>query len=251
MARTREALYLDDWARSISVEFEVNALSIRGTGEPVEPGLLQETIEKDMRGQTPFGFETFVETDIIHNFVIGVWHPRGYLYTTRETAYLARSDQITATDRPIDPQQMSLAPLDCYDYVSAETVFKVAIEAGTYQSQNENEFPTEDYIREMGLIGIGYELSMAHSSAYPNMWLIRVWNPKGQLFNSEKNAAYRDTFLKDQLRPASNFNFSGFHPSVRQDLPKEFEGSPTPTPSSTGGAASTSTPNPLPIPTQG
>jgi hypothetical protein len=245
LVEIREALYLDEWVRTMSLEFGTSALALRGVGEPVEPAVLKQSIEDMIRSKIPAGFESVVEATVLDQFAIRVWHPRSYLYRTAENAYLSRSEDLTSTDPIIDPRNMSLEPLMGNDYPTAEIVFNTATAVRHHLREHDGELPTEARLRELNLIHEGFEWSIAQSPIYPDQFIIRAWHPEGWLFNSEKNAAYRDTFVKDQLRPASNFNFNGFKASTGWTLPRDLGTPPAPAPSSTGSAV------PDPIPTQG
>lgn len=245
LVEIREALYLDEWVRTMSFQFGSSALALRGIGEPMEPAVLKRSIEDMIESKIPDGFESVVEATVIDQFAIRVWHPRSYLYRTAENAYLSRSEDLTSTAPPIDPRNMSLEPLMGNDYPTAEIVFNTATAVGHHLREHDGELPTEARLRELNLIHEGFEWSIAQSPVYPDQFIIRAWHPEGWLFNSEKNAAYRDTFVKDQMRPASNFNFNGFKASVGWTLPRDLDTPPAPAPSSTGSAV------PNPIPTQG
>ncbi|WP_146069686.1 hypothetical protein [Arthrobacter sp. B0490] len=225
--RLRLGLYTDEWARNIGNTLRGHADSIRGTGEPVPLGRLQQALEYSVANVKPEGFEIPFETTESDNYTIKVFHPDAYAYNTEATAYTIRSDRALPTSiATTPPPEEETTPLGEIDFETTKMLYRTASTINTYMSENNGAVPTDEYLRDKGDVLEGWAWSIDQSPTAPDQRIIRVWNPGGEVYNSKDNAAYFDSFPKEDYRPQYNFN-TGF--TVLPSAPDQNAG-PTSTP---------------------
>jgi hypothetical protein len=205
--RLRLGLYMDEWIRNIGNTLRGQADSVRGTGEPVPLGRLQQTLEYSVANFEHEGFEIPFETTESDNYTIKVFHPDAYAYDSEATAYTIRSDRALPTGvTTTPPPEEETTPLGEIDFRTTKMLYRAASIINTYMSSNNGDVPRDEYLREEGDIPEGWEWSIEQSPTAPDQRIIRVWNPEGELYNSKENAAYYDSFPKEDYRPQYNFN---------------------------------------------
>jgi hypothetical protein len=228
--RIRLGLYTDEWARNIGKRFASDLDSVRGTGEATEPGALQKALEYLETNGKPEGFEMLFESTPNDNYTLSIWHPDAYTYDQQATAHIVSTGATTPTGTATTPPPLEeRSPLKPIDFKTIQTLYLAASAIEAHERANNGELPTDAYLREMNTVFEGWEWSINQSPTAPDQRIIRVWHPEGEIHNSEKNAAYRDTFPKDDLRPEYNFDVELLF-DVWARPPAHWTPSPIPTP---------------------
>lgn len=212
MDAVRESLYLDEWTERIAGAFVGIAASVYVDSGPMGPSFssFNDAFAYLEGFRVPTGFEVSYETTenaTEESYVLRVWHPGGWLHQSEDTAFVARSAFTTTPGETSTPTREK--PETTVDTATAEAVSEVRSRIGS-TSLGPDDDPTDEQLRAEGILLDGQEWSIEYNPADPTLYILRVWNVAGYLYDSKENAAFYDSYPKHDYRPETNFDASRF-----------------------------------------